>query len=344
MKKTVTTLLALLLVFAMAFGMAACNGKDPDPTTEAPTEAPTETLAPDDTDIDTTAPIIDDTLPDDTTGNVPVDGTTLPGDSSSETVGDSSTALPGGSTATTLPGTSTATATTTTTTVTTTAAPAGPSIAPPANLGSLSKAEQLDYFNLVANNVRTVKPGFTKNFQKIISDLTFTGVVSLFQSIVDNVVSGLTGADDPETIKKGDGNDGKFLGDDFKVALRASDVTSISSVKSGDNWVMTVKIIAETNPDKKASANARAYPIASRQEVLDEITGFASVIKADVSNATLNYKNGYIKLTINSKGQVTSAEYEFIVDAVANKVSIIGIKTDVTAKMTTTTKLSGFTY
>jgi len=229
-------------------------------------------------------------------------------------------------------------------TETTTEAPADGD-APPANLDTLSKAEQLAYFNKAANRVRTEKPGFTKQFAKIISDMKFTGVVSLVQGIIDNIVAGLTGAEDPKTYAKGTDNKGDFLSEITPFELRSGDVASISSKKSGDNWVMTVKIIQETNPAKPTgSANARAYSIASRQEVLDEITGFSSAITANVNDASLLYNGGTINLTINSKGQVIAGDYKFLVDATANNVKISILSTNVTARMTTTCKYYDFKW
>ena len=218
--------------------------------------------------------------------------------------------------------------------------------APPADLNTLGKAEQLAYFNKAVNRVRTEKPGFTEQFSKIISDLTFTGVVRLAQSLIDDLIAGLTGADDPKVHAPGTDNQGKFLSEITPFELQSGDISSISAQKSGDNWVMTVKIIQETNPAKPTgSANARAYAIASRQEVLDEITGFSSAITASVNDATLRYNSGTINLTINSQGQVIAGDYRFLVDATANNVKLISIiTTNVTARMTTTNKYSNFKW
>jgi len=217
---------------------------------------------------------------------------------------------------------------------------------PPADLDTLSKADKLAYFNLVANRVRTERPGFTENFGKVISDLTFTGVVRAFQGIIDGVVRDLTGQEEPNVIAKGSDNSGKFLSSNANASdLKESDVTSISAKKSGSDWVLTVKIKSETNPAKgTGSANSRIYPIASRKEVLDEITGVASIISADENKATLVYKDGTVNLTVNEKGQVTAADYSFKVDATAPGVKISFISTDVTAVMTTTWKGSSFKW
>ena len=309
-KKTLSSVLAILLTLAMLGMFAACNNKPDEPTEpDITTEAEIITTEPDTEDVDvTTAP--DETTEDDT---APVDApevTTVDG----ETIAEATTE-------------------------------AADPLAPPANLGSLSKAEQLDYFNKVANNVRTEKPGFTKQFSKIISDMKFTGVVSLVQGIIDNIVAGLTGAEDPKTYAKGTDNKGDFLSEITPFNLQSGDVTSISSKQSGDNWVMTVKIKSETNPAKPTgSANARAYAIASRQEVLDEITGFSSAITASVNDASLLYNSGTINLTVNSKGQVIAGDYKFLVDATANNVKISVLSTNVTARMTTTCKYYDFKW
>jgi len=311
-KKALSSVLAILLTLAMIGMFAACKNDPVEPTEPETTADEIVTTTEPETDIGdvTTAP------------EEPTDGETEPVDATE---------------ATTLPGE-------TTVEVTTAEAAADP-LAPPANLNTLSKAEQLDYFNKAANRVRTEKPGFTKEFAKIISDMKFTGVVSLVQGIIDNIVSGLTGAEDPKTIAKGKDNKGDFLSEITPFELKSSDVASISSKKSGDNWVMTVKIVSETNPAKPTgSANARAYSIASRQEVLDEITGFSSAITASVNDASLLYNSGTINLTVNAKGQVTAADYKFLVDATANNVKISVLSTNVTARMTTTCKYYSFVW
>jgi len=311
-KKALSSVLAILLTLAMIGMFAACNNGNDDPTEAPTTEETTE-------EITTTEPETED-----------VNATEAPGD-------DVTTEPPTGEDVTTVEGEIT--------TVEATTVTADP-LAPPANLNTLSKAEQLDYFNKVANNVRTAKPGFTKEFAKIISDMKFTGIVRAAQGLIDDVVAGLTGAEDPETIAKGNGNDGKFLSEITPFKLESNDVTSISSAKSGDNWVMTVKIKSETNPAKPTgSANARAYAIASRQEVLDEITGFSNAISANVNDASLLYNGGTINLTVNAKGQVIAADYKFLVDATANNVKLISIiSTNVTARMTTTCKYYNFVW
>jgi len=218
---------------------------------------------------------------------------------------------------------------------------------PPDNLNTLSRAEQLEYFNLAANRVRKEKPGFKNETLRTLGKLDFTGAVRLFSGVVDMVKKRLMpGNWEYETINKGNGNDGKFLSENANASdLRVGDITSISSTKSGENWVIKVNIIQETNPAKgTGSANSRINPIATRQEVLDEITNVSSVISADVNKATLSYHSGYATITVNAKGQVISSESGFQVKAVANDVKISGIKTNVTAPQTSLVKCHSFTW
>jgi len=218
---------------------------------------------------------------------------------------------------------------------------------PPANLNTLSKAEQLEYFNLAANRVRKEKPGFKNETLRTLGKLDFTGAVSAVSGIVDMVKKRLMpGNWEYETISKGNGNDGKFFSENANASdLRVGDVTSISSTKSGENWVIKVNVIQENNPGKgTSSANSRINCIATRQEVLDEITGISSAISADVEKATLTYHSGYAQITVNPKGQVISSECGFQVKAVANDVKISFLKTNVTAPQTSLVKCNSFVW
>ncbi|MCL2507955.1 MAG: hypothetical protein FWF05_02130 [Oscillospiraceae bacterium] len=218
---------------------------------------------------------------------------------------------------------------------------------PPENLGSLSKAEQIAYLNKIVNRVRKEKPGFTKDYKEELGTMSFTGVVSAAQGIIDSIKNDLMpGTWEQSVLKKGDGNDGKFLSENFVYELKAGDVSSITSTKSGTGWVIKANIISETNPAKGAnSANSRAYPIASRQEVLDSITDISSAITADVNNATLKYHSGYVSITVDKDGKVTTAEHFFKVDAQANSVKLIRIiTTDVTAPQETIAKYKDFKW
>lgn len=323
MKKKLIPILAILLTLAMIFTLAACGDKPEDPT-----ESDTTTV--DDTiDVVVTDPVVDTTeFIDDTTD---------------ETSTDEDTTTEADPNATTDP-------TATTNIDDTTKAPGADPLAPPANLGSLGKAEQLAYFNKVANRVRTDKPGFKTDYLEELGKMSFTGVVSVISPIIEAIKQqAMPGEWKYETIGKGSDNKGKFMSDNANASdLKISDVASITSTKSGNNWIIKVNIIQETNPAKgTGSAHSRVMPIASRQDVLDTITDINDAISADVNDATLKYNSGYATVTVNEKGQVISGEYGFKVDAQANNVSIkvgLTITTNVTAPQSTVKKFHDFVW
>jgi len=233
----------------------------------------------------------------------------------------------------------------TTAEVTTAAEEADPYIAP-ANLGSLSKAEQLEYFNAVANRVREEKPGFKKDTLLKIDKISLSGAAGVANGIIEMVKNKLMpGEWTYDTVSKGQSNTWFFSENANASDLRESDVTSITSTKSGDGWTIKVNIKKETNPGKgTGSAHARIAGIQTRQEVLSAITDISDAISADPNNATLNYHSGYATVTVNAKGQVTSAENGFQVSAIANDVKISIIKTDVTAPQSSQWKYHDFVW
>ena len=299
-KKALSSILAILLALAMVAAFAACGGGKDDPTPTEPDDITTEeiiTTEPDTEDvIATTAPDDDITTEEPATGD---DATTVDGE---------------------------------------TAVDGADEFAPPANLNTLSKDEQLAYFNKVVNNVRTAKPGFKTDYLEELGKMEFTGVVSAVSGIIDSIKKQLMpGEWKYETVAKSADNKGKFMSENANASdLKVGDVASITSTKSGSNWVIKVNIVTETNPAKgTGSAHSRIMPIASRQEVLDSITDISSLISADVNDATLRYNSAYATVTVNEKGQVIAGEYFFKVDAKANNVKISFIGTNVTAPQST---------
>jgi len=219
--------------------------------------------------------------------------------------------------------------------------------APPENLGSLGKADQLAYFNKVANRVRTEKPGFKYDYLEQLGRMDFTGAVSLVSGIIDSLKKKLMPGDwEYKTINKGTDNKGKFLSENANASdLKSGDVTTISATKSGGNWVIRVNLVQETNPAKgTGSAHSRVMPIASRQDVLNSITDINDAISADVNDTTLRYHSGYATLTVNEKGQVIGGEFSFQVDAQANKVKISVLTTNITAPQSTVKKYHDFVW
>ncbi|MDR1928102.1 MAG: hypothetical protein LBQ33_05635 [Oscillospiraceae bacterium] len=326
MKKMVSSLLASLLVLAIAAGLVACGGDPAENSTSTATTATTTTTTTEE-DVAVVEPVTTETQSD-----------TLP--TGTSTVPTAVITLPNGSTVVTTA------ATRVVTTIAATAAPVG-ALTPPANLNTLSKAEQLAYFNKVANNVRVAKPGFKRDNLEKIDEIKLSGAASIANGIVASVKDeAMPGEWEYETIKKGSKNGGKFFSDNTNASdLKVSDITSITSTKSGTGWKITVKLIQEKNPAKGGkSAHSRVACIATRDEVLKTITDISDLITASENDCVLTYHDGYATLTVNAKGQVTSSECGFQVGAVANNVKISFITTNVTAPQSTVVKCHDFVY
>lgn len=209
--------------------------------------------------------------------------------------------------------------------------------APPANLNELSQAEQLAYFNLVVNRVREEKPGFRQREREQIEDMQFSGVASAVSGLINSIMRTLMPSEWHErSVAAGESNEGLFMSENENASdLRLEDITSISCEKAGDNWVIDLRIREETNPAKgTSSAHSRIMPIATREEVVAEIVSVGS-ITADPADATLRYYNGFVRVTVNSQGQVIVAANGCQVLAQMNNVSVSIITMDSAATQNT---------
>ncbi|MDR0531913.1 MAG: hypothetical protein LBG83_07615 [Oscillospiraceae bacterium] len=326
MKKTLLAILALLLIAATAIGFSACNKTTEDIATTTPTTVDT-------TEAESTTEVTEPSLEQST------EEATLTEEVTSEVPANATEATTGATEATK--------ATETTKAPETTTAPPADPFAPPENLGSLSKADLLAYFNKAANRVRKEKPGFKKDAKLKIDKISLSGFAAIANPIIEPVKNKLMPGDwEYETIAKGSSNSGKFLSENANASdLKASDLTTISATKNGANWVISLKVITENNPTKgTTSANSRVNCIATPEEVLRDITDLSDAISADVNKATLTYHDGYATITVNPKGQVIESESGFFVNALANDVKIGPIKTNVTAPQSTVIKCHDFIW
>ena|GEM_PF-712762 len=234
---------------------------------------------------------------------------------------------PNGEVTTAVDGTTEAGTTTTTTT-------AVDPFLPPANLNTLPAAQQLEYFNLVMNRVRTERPAFNQRSRMRITNLSATGLATIAMPIVNPIMRQLMPGDwETHTVASGANNIDRFFANVSQPSmLRPQDISSITSTRQGNNWVITVRVREETNPTPgNASANGRLHQIMSRQEVLNEITDISSAIQADVNDATLRYHSGFATITVNAQGQITQADGGFEVDARANNVNLGPLTSNITA-------------
>ena len=217
--------------------------------------------------------------------------------------------------------------------------------APPANLNTLSQAEQLEYFNKAVNRVRTERPGYSRTEQLKIESMNFTGVVRAVQGIINNIASNLMPGDlKSNTMAKGQNNQENWMSEGANASsLRTQDITSINSRKDGDNWVIEVRIRDSVNPNKTDSSIARIAAIQTREEILKAITD-EGPIDADPNKATVRYHGGYARVTVNAEGQVIAGANGFDVTAEANDVKITFISTNATFAQTSRWTYSNFNW
>ncbi len=316
MKKSLFTILALLLTVVMLGTFAACNTND-DPTEATTTEAIeplTEEALPEETSA------IEDTSDADITSEEPG----LSEDAAAAAAATASTSV-----VTSKSGDTTAA---TTTTAATGKTP-----------DKMNKEELVKYYNDAVNNVRDKKPQISRTEVLKIKSVK----LSLGGGMADGIASRLVndkmpGNPESSTIAKGKDNTGDFMTVTSRSVAKASDVTSASATKSGENYVITLTLGNETNPAKDGSSKySRFFSIATRQDVLDDIK---DVVTADVNKCTLTYNGGKVVITVNPEGQIIKAHGEFKVDADAKEVKVGPLKSDLIAYQISTNDYTNFKY
>ncbi|MCL2446153.1 MAG: hypothetical protein FWD06_05250 [Oscillospiraceae bacterium] len=219
---------------------------------------------------------------------------------------------------------------------------------PPANLNQLSQAAQLEYFNLVANRVRTERPGFQRRNRLLLGAIRLSGFASIANPIIRPIQNNLMPGDwEYRTYAPGTDNREEFFSNAAQASsLRPGDITSITSVAGANgSWTITVRVREEINPvPGAASANGRINNIVTRADVLREITDISDLIQADVENTTLRYHDAFATLTVNAQGQVTAASSGFNVDANASDVRVGPIRTNVSAPQETRSYFTNFIW
>ena len=209
---------------------------------------------------------------------------------------------------------------------------------------TMNKEQLLAYYNGAINAVRTAKPGYTKTeIQKINSfksSLAGGALDGLINGVVQKLMPG-----DPKDSKKNKGEDNV---DHFYIyqptsAVSASDIANISAKKEGANYVVTVTMNKEVNPEKNgASKHSRVFWVATREDVLKDLAGAG--LNAEKSNTTLTYHDGKSVITVNDKGQIIKASQGFFVDADAKQAKLAIFTFDVVAYQQTSWTYAGFTY
>ncbi|MDR2525575.1 MAG: hypothetical protein LBC83_05260 [Oscillospiraceae bacterium] len=342
MKKTVASILALLLVLALAIGFSAC-GKD-----EGPTETvPPQTTAPSETDPPSEEDPFAATDPADT-----VNGSELSTSGTDSTVADPSTrttvstAASGGKVTSSV-----------TTASSNTAKPVAKTEqqkwadGDPVDPTKYNKAQLIAYFNAVTQKVRDKKPAFKFERQLKIQDVTSTLLGGIADGIINAVVKDLMpGNWESWDMKKGDANNGKWMSGSEKTAtaIKADTIKDITVKKNGSNYVISVTLNEATNPSKTPNSSdySRLHEIEDPEGIMKSITGSDGTIKGDHTKMILRYNSGYSNVTVNAKSQVVSMDGGFDVDAktIDKAMGVIGLKGDIKALQTSRVKASGFVW
>lgn len=101
--------------------------------------------------------------------------------------------------------------------------------------------------------------------------------------------------------------------------MNASDFSSVTAKKSGNNWVLTMNVKTETAPN--TAANSRAFEELPQSEI-DKALGSLSV--SPMSGVKFTYSGGTINATVTADGQLVSATYTMKVQLVASNVTAVG--------------------
>jgi len=209
---------------------------------------------------------------------------------------------------------------------------------------TMNKEQLVSYYNDAVNAVRAAKPAYTKVEVLKVNDFK----TSILGGAADGLISGVVknampGNPDTSTRKKGDSNVDHFFIEQAASDVKTGDLASITAKKEGANYVITLTLGNEVNPERRgASKYSRVFQIQTRQDVLDNLAG--NGLTGDVNNCTLTYRDGKAVVTINEKGQIIKASTGFYVDADAKKMKIAIFNPDIVAYQQSNWEYSNFVY
>lgn len=116
------------------------------------------------------------------------------------------------------------------------------------------------------------------------------------------------------------------------TTMNASDFSSVTAKKSGNNWVLTMNVKNETAPNN--AANARAFEELPQDQIDEWISGKLSIKPAD--GVKFAYNGGSIVATVTADGQLVSATYTMKVSVTVSNVKAMGIIPISSAKVAVT--------
>jgi len=241
----------------------------------------------------------------------------------------------------------------TATTAPSTTAPSttAPSSAKPSSSGKtpdqMDTEELIEYFNTCLNKIKTNKVGFTK------SKLTSVLDLKLSNSAANALVSFVKGAllsETTDVTEVAKGSDSVNImspsGSTFVSNVFIGDLEGITCEKSGSDYIITAKVISQTNPEKNSGVMANIFDFIT---VDDVVSIYAPKVGATVErqNISVVFDGCYAKVTLDSKGNVKN--YETYVQGVMNMYDAsikkgITINTDVAISLASKTAYTDFKY
>lgn len=209
---------------------------------------------------------------------------------------------------------------------------------------TMTKEEQLEYFNTCINNVKSDFPGFKRAKLTTVSDIVLSNkAANAFVSVVKDAL--LSEEVEEKTAQKGSSNMELMSpdGERFVSQLTMSDISDITVTANGDNYIITVFIPDAVNPDKESGSYAKIFNFITVSDVENTYAPKvgATVAKKDIK---VNYSGCYAKAMLSPDGKVLAYEtYVTCVMSLKNaQISIISTDVDIT--LASTTRYTDFTY
>ena len=208
----------------------------------------------------------------------------------------------------------------------------------------MTYAELLAFFNDSLNRIKTEKVGFKKSKLTAVKDLQLSNAAA--NSLVSIVKGALLSEKANETtVSKGQSSDNVFSpsGKPYVSQLQLSDLSGMKCVKSGNNYVILLGVKSETNPGSTGSIMSRGFDFMT---VDDVVNTYAPKVRATVQreNVQVDFSGCTAKLTVTADGQVLAYETYVMGVMKMKQAKMLGLTTDLTITLASTTTYSDFSY
>jgi len=219
-----------------------------------------------------------------------------------------------------------------------------PEAAAAADPTAMNKEELVAYYNDVVNAARDAKPAYKRVEVLKINSVKTSLAGGILDGLLNPIVKNLMPGDPKDTAKKkGESNVDHLFLEQATSAVKASDLSSITAKKSGNNYIITLTLGNEVNPARMgASKYSRVFQIQTREDVLKDLA--ENGLNAQPNNSKLTYNKGKAVVTINEKGQIVEAHTEFYVDAEAKQAKLSMFTFDLTAYQQSNWDYTNFVY